>query len=191
MSKNPQSSKDWLQSWSETPSHPRWYCTALTHLRPLICPAQPTGLSHPGNPTWLCIVDVFLGLTDLLSQQAPLGSWSSLCSDPLLSLSLGSPAYPSLHSAPFIWANTEPIHPSATHPPSYLSTQLPNCSPIVHPTIQMFIHTSTTQLPTHHLPSDYSPTHPSTHPHTHSATFPPPTYPSICIYWLVSSESPD
>lgn len=135
--KNSQSSKDWLQSCSKMPSHPLWYCPALTHLRPLICPTQPTGLSHPGNPMWLCVVDVFLHLSDLLSQQAPLGSWFSLCCDPLLFLSLGSPASTPLFILPPSFGQT--LNPFILLPPT-LPTICPPSYLTIHPSIHLPSH---------------------------------------------------
>lgn len=145
---------------------------------------------------WLCTGDEFLHLPDLLSQQAPVDSWFSLCSDPLLSLSLGSLPRPPLHSAPLLmWANTlnpsillPPTHP-AVYPPSYLtlhpSVHLPSHPTSIHPDFHR---------PATHPPSIYPPiyhliTLPHTHVCIHTPTVPPfhrpPTAPSVYIGWFL------
>lgn len=148
---------------------------------------SPNGLSYSRNPMWLYTVDAFLHLSDLLFQQASLDSCFFHCPNPLLFLSLGSPALTPLFILPPSFGQTLTL--PAIHPPSYQTVHPSSIHPDVHPhsTTQLPIH----HLSTHHLPSDYPPTHPSTHPRTHHATSPPPTHPSICIYQLLSPESPD
>lgn len=141
--------------------------------------------------------------------QSPVGSGFSLYSDPLSSLSLGSPTLIPLSTLLLTWANTlnPPTHPSTTHrsiyPSTYTFTRHPSTHLDIHPpfhhpsTIRLLfyhssiVHRLTTQLPTHlstHpsaicLPSQtpiYSSTCPPCHLFHH-----PPTHPSVSITWFL------
>lgn len=139
----------------------------------------------------LCVVDTFLHLSDLLSQQAPVGSWFSLCSDPLLSLSLGSPALTPLFILPSSFGQTlnppillPPMHP-AIHLPSYLTVH----SSSIHPNVYPHSHPPASHPPPLYPLTYHLITLPHTHLLIHSPTVPPfhhpPTLPSVYISWFL------